>query len=97
MPLLQMSLALEEDASNLEATEWMAVERQEISRMVKCRMSSLGLPLDDYSEPRFEVRGEGGLLCHLFAYTVEFKRPLSFRRKCWSPFSLRLWRWRGMF
>ena len=26
----------------------MAVERQEISQMVKCRMASLGLPLEDY-------------------------------------------------
>ena len=45
-----MSLALEEDAGNIIAMETMAVERQEISRMVKCRMSSLGLPLDDYSK-----------------------------------------------
>ena len=51
---LQMSLALEEDAVNAVTTmETMAVERQEISRMVKCRMSTLGLPLDDYSEFRF--------------------------------------------
>lgn len=26
-----------------------AVERQEISQLVKCRMSSLGLPLEDYN------------------------------------------------
>ena len=45
-----MSLALEEVAGNIIAMETMAVERQEISRMVKCRMSSLGLPLDDYSK-----------------------------------------------
>ena len=48
--VFQMSLALEEEAGNIIAMETMAVERQEISRMVKCRMSSLGLPLDDYSE-----------------------------------------------
>ena len=28
----------------------MAVERQEISQMVKCRMASLGLPLEDYGK-----------------------------------------------
>ena len=45
-----MSLTLEEDAGNIVSMETMAIERQEISRMVKCRMSSLGLPLDDYSK-----------------------------------------------
>ncbi len=39
-----MSLNLGDDRAGNTAT----VERQEISQMVKCRMSSLGLPLEDY-------------------------------------------------
>lgn len=42
---LQVSLTDEEQLSNT-----IAVERQEISQMVKCRMASLGLPLQDYGD-----------------------------------------------
>ena len=40
---MSLNMAEEEQGSST-----VAVERQEISQMVKCRMASLGLPLEDY-------------------------------------------------
>ena len=42
-----MSLNMNEEE---QGSNTVAVERQEISQMVKCRMASLGLPLEDYGE-----------------------------------------------
>ena len=40
-------------ADDEQCNNSMAVERQEISQMVKCRMASLNLPLEDYGKFRF--------------------------------------------
>ena len=42
-----MSLNMNEEE---QGSNTVAVERQEISQMVKCRMASLGLPLEDYGK-----------------------------------------------
>lgn len=44
--LLQVSMSMAEGDDHGNGN--LAVERQEINQMVKCRMSSLGIPLEDY-------------------------------------------------
>lgn len=51
----QMSLNMNEEE---QSSNTVAVERQEISQMVKCRMASLGLPLEDYGNRNFHLRRE---------------------------------------
>ena len=43
-----MSLSVSDNETQSGST--LAIEQQEISQMVKCRMSSLGHPLDDYGK-----------------------------------------------
>ena len=45
--LLQVSLNLMDDE---QGSNTMSVEKKEIAQLVKCRMASLGLPLEDYGE-----------------------------------------------
>ena len=47
--MFQMSLSVS-DSDNQGGGSTLAIEQQEISQMVKCRMSSLGHPLEDYGE-----------------------------------------------
>ena len=42
------------------------VERQEISQLVKCRMSSLGLPLEDYGKTAYVLPSLVNITLHGF-------------------------------